>query len=73
MHNPREIKSKADKLTYILDYVNEFQQQKERTPEQPYLHHSQTPFQFFLASGTYCLATVDLVSNVLAPAPNQLM
>lgn len=54
-----EIKTKADKLTYVLDYVNEFQQQKEITPEQPDLYHSEALFQLFLSSVTYSLATVN--------------
>lgn len=38
-----KIKSKADKLTYILGYVYEFQQQqKETTPELLCLHHFET-------------------------------
>lgn len=54
-----EIKSKADRLTYILDYVSEFQQQKEITPEQPDLYHSEAVFHIFLFSVTYSLATVN--------------
>lgn len=70
---PGEKKSKADKLTYILYYDFQKQQQKETIPEQPYLHHSEALFQLFLASGTYSLPTVHWVSNVLASIRNQLM
>lgn len=70
---PGEIKSKADKLTYILYYDFQQQQQKETIPEQPYLHHSEALFQLFLTSGTYSLPMVDWVTNVLVSTRNQLM
>lgn len=66
-------KSKADKLTFILYYEFQKQQQKETIPEQPYLHHSEALFELCLGSGTYSLPMVDWVSNVLASIRNELM